>query len=151
MLRLMRSMWTWLWTRIWHPLVCIDSGIRTRWIPIDSSIRSSAYWQRHLLICSIRRIHMDSGICSSAHPLIRWIQIGIYESQIGIMCAFTCFARLIFFPDFLDVWWSQHNALISRHRNSFTPKNWMNPFRYVLGTRRWLVFAIYCLLGGLVP
>ena len=58
------------------------------------------------------------------------------------------FAHLILFPDFLDIRWSQQNALIRRHSNCFPPKNWMNPFRYVLGTRRWLVFAIYCLLGG---
>ena len=61
---------------------------------------------------------------------------------------FTCCVRLIFFPAFFDIRWSQQNALIRRHSNCFPPKNWMNPFRYVLGTRRWLVFAIYCLLEG---
>ena len=30
-------------------------------------------------------------------------------------------------------------------------KTGSNIFRYILGTGRWLAFAIYCLLGGLEP
>ena len=158
------------WIRI-DSSICSSAGPAPAGSALTAaSAPSSICTQRHLFIRWICWIRIESGISTQRHLfIIRWIRwIGIdsgipsawtaasahlldphyMESQ--TKSGFTCAQSLIFFPDFLDVWLSQHDALISRHSNRFTPKNQMNPFRCVLGTGRWLVFAIYCLLGGLV-
>ena len=133
-------MWTWL-LQTWS----LES-IRT-WVSPTSEIR----------VYAVRWGCGGFGVTS----VIDQFCLGTWIQELDVLTktfvhknlCFVCILRVFCAPDIFP-WlfghprWSQQNALICRHSNCFPPKNWMNPFRYVLGTRRWLVFAIYCLLEG---